>query len=266
MKTSRILTVSTVLICISSVLLASGIPVFDGGNLANNQIMHIATIAKWVDSIAQLKTQIQQMKEQAGIQNDIRSWAGDPSKAARSLLLDVLRESDLNHEYGEARNAITQAVNSLDVLTRDDRHTYRPVDEADLDGGDVWHDPQLYRRYSLLDARQENARVVSDETRARELELQEEIALTLLDLRSAGTDAQVQKLTAKLTVLNGQLAQLESTRRRQVDEVILQKLANENRREVEQLAAAELQAKDDYLANKHVTTFMQSFNPRKSGR
>ena len=96
--------------------------------------------------------------------------------------------------------------------------------------------------------------------------MQEEIALTLLDLRSAGTDAQVQKLTAKLTVLNGQLAQLESTRRRQVDEVILQKLANENRREVEQLAAAELQAKDDYLANKRMTTFMRSFNPRKSGR
>ena len=149
MKTSRILVIPAAVACISSALLASGIPVFDGGNLANNQIMHIATIAKWVDSIAQLKTQIQQMKEQASIQGDMRSWAGDPSKAARSIILDVLRETDLNHEYGETRDTIARAVNSLDVLTRDDRHTYRPVDAPDLDGGGVQHDAQLYRRHSM---------------------------------------------------------------------------------------------------------------------
>lgn len=241
----------------------AGMPVIDAANLANNQISHIATIAKWVENIAQLKAQIQQLKEQASIQGDIRSWAGDPSKAAQALLLDILRESDLNREYGRSRDDITQSVHSLDVLTRNDRNTYRPVDIVDIDGRNLQYDPQLYRRYSVLDARQDNARAVADELLVREREFQEEIALTLVDLRSAGTDAQVQKLTAKLTVLNGQLAQLESTRRRQVDEVILQKLANENRREVEQLAAAELQARDDHLANKRITTFMRSFNPRK---
>lgn len=253
-------------VCIKSAAFGSGIPVVDGANLANNTANHIATIVKWVDSIAQLKAQIQQLKEQVNIQNDIRSWTGDPAKAARSLLLDVLRESDLNREYGESRDAIARMAQSLEVLSRDDRHTYRPVDATDLDGGTVQHDEQLYRRYSVLDARQDNARLVSDETRERERELQEEIALTLLDLRSAGDDAQVQKLAGKLTVLNGQLAQLESTRRRQVDEVIMQKLANENRREAEQLAAAELQAKDDHLANKRVTAYMQTINPRKAGR
>ncbi len=250
----------------TALLVASGIPVVDVANLANSQISHIATIAKWVENIAQLKAQITQLKQSVAIQNDLRAWAGDPAKAARSLALDVLREGDLTREFGHARDTITRTVDSLGALNRDDQNTYRPVDLADLDGGLVRHDAQLYRRYSVLDTRQDNARAVTDETRSRERELQEEIALTLIDLRSATTDAQVQKLNAKLVVLNGQLSQLESTRRRQVDEVILQKLANENRREVEQLAAAELRAKDDHLANKRVTVFMQSFNPRKAGR
>ncbi|OAM87907.1 hypothetical protein OH491_09305 [Termitidicoccus mucosus] len=244
----------------------AGMPVIDAANLANNQISHIATIAKWVDSIAQLKAQITQLKEQAGIQGKIRDWTGNPADAAKILSLGILAESDLLRDYGLSRDDIARVVQSLDTLSRTDGSTYRSVYVPDLDGGTVQYDPLTYRRHALLDARADNTRTVTDQTRARERELLEEIALTLSELRSGATDAQVQKLTAKLIVLNGQLSQIETTRRRQMDEVILQKIANDNRHEMEQHAAAELAAKDDFLANQRVTTFMRSINPRQNAR
>lgn len=244
-------------------LRGSGIPVVDAANLANNTTNHLMTLAKWVENIAQLKQQISHLKEQIAIQDELRNWAGDPKKAAQSLALDILRERDLARDYGQARDALRRAARSLDTLERDDAGTFFTVDIPDIDGGAVTHDPQLYRRYSLLDAQQDNTRRVIDATRVRERELLEEIALTLGELRSATTDAEVQKLSAKLSVLNGQLTQVENARRREVDEIFLQRTANDARREVEQIAGEETQARDDFLASRRVTAFMQNMNPYK---
>jgi conjugal transfer/entry exclusion protein len=244
----------------------AGMPVIDAANLANSQISHIATIAKWVENIAQLKTQITQLKEQVNIQDQLRNWTGNPSDAAKILSLGILNESDFLREYGLSRDDIARVVQSLDTLSRTDGNTYRSIHVPDLDGATTQYDPLTYRRHALLDARADNTRAVTDQTQKREHELQEEIALTLSELRAGATDAQVQKLTAKLIVLNGQLSQIETTRRRQMDEVVLQKIANDNRRETEQLAAAELGSRDDFLANQRVTAFMRSINPRKNAR
>jgi len=240
----------------------SGIlPVTDAGNLVNNQIMHLETISQWVNSIAQLKAQIEQLKNQVSIQSDLRQWAGDPAKAAQALMLDVLNTSDLAREYGKTRDAIARNANSLGILTDDDSGVFRNTDQPDLDGDAVSHDPTLYRRFTVLNDRQQNARAVADATHDRIQELQEEIAFTLTDLKSASTDAEVQKLNGKLIVLNGQLSQIESTRRREVDEVVLQQIANESRQQEEQTAAAELRAKDDYISSQRVTAFMRTLNP-----
>ena len=264
MKTTRLL----ILFAIASGLFgkplhASGWPVFDGGNLANNQLMHLETIMQWVNSIAQLKAQIEQLKTQVSIQSDLRAWAGDPAKAANTLLLSVLNETDLTRAYGLARDTIARNANSLGILTDDDHGTFRNTDQPDLDGDAIAHDPTLYRRFTVLNDRHQNARTVTDATHDRILELQQEIALTLTDLKSASTDAEVQKQNGKLTILNGQLAHLENTRRREVDEVILQQIANDSRRDTEQIAAAELRAKDDHIANQRLTTFVRTLNPYK---
>ena len=253
-------------LCAARPLLATGIPVIDAGNLANNQVMHLETIMQWVNSIAQLKAQIEQLKTQVSIQSDLRSWAGDPAKAASSLILSVLNEGDLTREYGRTRDAIARNANSLGILTDDDSGVFRNTDQPDLDGGAVVHDPTLYRRFTVLNDRQQNTRAVIDATHDREQELLQEIAFTLTDLKAASTDAEVQKQNGKLTVLNGQLTQLESTRRRQVDEVVLQQIANDSRQDEEQVAAAELRAKDDHIASQRMTSFVRTLNPYKSGK
>jgi hypothetical protein len=253
----------TLLLLFSIPLVASAqIPVTDIANLANNQVAQAANIAKWVESINNLRTQIDQLNRQINIQDDIRRWSGNPAGAGVGL--DVLGEGDLVREYGRGRSAVLGLVRSLDSLKNTGSGNYRAISDLDLDGGEIQRDSLAYRRYAVLDATQANSEQVAEETKARETELQEEIALTLEDLKAAPTDAETQKLAAKLTALNGQLAQVEAARKREVDAVALQKIANDARLEQERLAAAELAAKDDYLANRRVSAYMRNVKVRQN--
>lgn len=240
------------------------IPVTDVASISNNRIAHAESIAKWVDSIAKLRTQIDQLNQQINIQGDIRKWTGNPVEAGANVVLDVLGEEDLVREYGRARDEIVRVTRSLDSLENTANGNYRAIRSADLDGQNLQRDPLTFRRYSVLDAKQANTVRVTDETKAREAELQEEIALTLQELKAATTDAEVQKLSAKLVALNGQLAQVETARRREVDEVALQKIANDARLEQERLAVAELEARDNHLANQRVSAYMKTLKLRNT--
>lgn len=243
--------------------LRAQIPVTDVANLTNNRASQIANMAKWVESIAQLKTQIAQLKQQISIQGDIRQWAGNPAEAGGKLILNALGAEDLVREYGQTRDLILATAKSLDSLKQTARGTYRAIGDVDLDGNELKRDGLAYRRYAVLDATQANTEQVTTDTGSREQALQEEIGQTLDELKSASTDAEVQRQAAKLTALNGQLAQVESLRRREVDAVALQKIANDARLEQEQLATAELALKDDYLANQRISVYMRSLKLRQ---
>jgi hypothetical protein len=240
------------------------IPVTDVVNLANNQITQAVNLGKWVESINNLRTQIDQLNRQIDIQDDIRKWSGNPAEAGGSIGLDGLGAQDLVRDYGQTKDAVLGLVNSLDSLNHTASGSYRAISGADLDGNDLKRDPLLFRRYAVLDATQANNEQVTTETKARENELQEEIARTLDELKTASTDAEVQKQSAKLTTLNGQLVQVEASRRREVDAVALQKIANDARLEEERQAAAELAAKDDFLANGRVSAYMKTIRVRKN--
>lgn len=240
------------------------IPVTDAANLAANQAAHSAAIAKWVESINNLRTQIDQLNRQINIQDDIRRWSGNPIEAGAKIVLDGMGQGNLVRDYGKSKRAILGLVGSLDSLKRTVNGNYRAISNLDLDGNELKRDPLTHRRYAVLDAIQENTEQVADGTKERERELQAEIALTLDELKDAPTEAEAQKLSAKLTALNGQLTQVEAARRREVDEVVLQKIANDARLEQERIAAAELAARNDYLANRRVTSYMKTIKLRQS--
>jgi len=240
------------------------IPVTDVANLANNTALNAENIAKWVESIAQLKTQIDQLRQQIDIQSDLRQWSGNPVEAGGKVTLNALGEQDLVRAYGRTKDAILSTVNSLDSLTRTGSGNYRAIASIDLDGNEVQRDALAYRRYAALDATQSNADQVTDETKAREQDLQEEIAATLEDLKAAPTGAETQKQSAKLAALNGQLGQVEAERRRQVDAVVLQKIANDARLEQERAAADELASKNDFLANQRISAYMKTLKLRQN--
>jgi hypothetical protein len=242
------------------------IPVTDAANLANNTLLHAENIAKWVESLNHLRTQIDQLNRQIAIQDDLRKWSGNPVEAGASVVLDGLGAGDLLRTYGQTKDAVLGTVDSLASLQHTARGSFRALADLDLNGGELHRDPLHYRRYAVLDATQANAEQVATATQARESELQTEIAATLEQLKDAPTEAETEKLAAKLTALNGQLTQVDATRRREVDAVTLQKIANDSRREEERLAAADLAAKDDHLANQRVTTYMKTLRVRQGER
>jgi len=264
MKKSILITIT---IAVIGSNLFAGYPVTDATAIANSKTQHTATIAKWVDNIAQLKSQLEEVKRLNAIQDEVRKWAGDPAQAAKALVMDTLKVDDLTRVYGETRDAITKSTDDIAALKREDGGIFRAPDMRDIYGNAIKVDASLYKRFSVLQARQDNARTVTDETRKRERSLQEDIAKTTESLRTATTDAEVQKLNAKLNALNGQLPQVEAARRREVDEVVLQQVANDAQQEVERIAAIERQAQNDYLANKETTKFMRSFfTPKKPAK
>ena len=239
------------------------IPVTDAANLLNNKLAHVENIAKWTDSIAKLRTQIDQLKQQIDIQSDLRRWAGDPLAAGRRLSLDLLGADDLVREFGRTKESIVSTANSLSSLDNTAQGLFRPIRGIDLDGRVLEHDPLIYRRYAVLDDQQENLQQVFDDARARERELQEELAATLTEVKLASTDAEVRKYSAKVEALNGQLATLAAQRRDQTDQVVSQKIANDARLEQERLAAAELETKDNDLANKRVSAYFGTLRVRR---
>jgi hypothetical protein len=252
------------LLVLSRGAVVAQIPVTDVANLANNTALHAESIAKWAESIAQLKTQIDQLHAQIDIQSDLRKWSGNPAEAGGKLALNVLGESDLIRDYGRTKAAILSTVNSLDSLSHTGNGSYRVIASVDLDGNALNRDALAYRRYATLDATQANTEQVTEATKTREQELQAEIAVTLDDLKAAPTEADTQKLSAKLAALNGQLVQVDAARRREVDAVTLQKIANDSRLEQERIAAAELAAKDDYLANQRVSAYLKTLHVRRN--
>jgi len=154
--------------------------------------------------------------------------------------------------------------NSVASLNNTSSGTYRALQDTDLNGNSVQHDPLTYRKYSVLDAQQQNYEQVVSSTNARQQQLQQDLASTLVDLKNASTDAEVQKQSAKVNALNGQLAALGATRRDQADQVAAQKAANDSRQEEERNSAAELEAQDDYLASQRITTYMQTLTLRQN--
>ena len=244
-------------------VLHAQIPVTDAASIANNRAAQAENIAKWVESINHLRQQIDSLNRMINIQSDVRRWTGNPVEAGTKVVLEGLGGPELAREFGSAKRAVVGLADSLGSLRRTAEGTYRAIDDVDIGGNTMRRDPMIYRRYAVLDAKQEVSAQVTVETHDREKELQAEIAATLEEMKAAETDAEVQKHSAKLTALNGQLAYLDSVRRREVDSVTLQKIANDARTEAEQRSVAELEMRNAYLANQRISAYMKGLKVRQ---
>src|ERR1035437_8726417 len=171
-------TIILIFLLTSANILRAQIPVTDVANLVNNELSQVENIAKWVESIAQLKQQITQLDQQISLQTDIRKWAGDPKAAGTKLLIDSLGVTDLVREYGQAKSAIRSVTKSLDSLSNTGNGNYRAIVNADIDGNPLNRDELTYRRYSILDATQNNTEAVTTDTKIREQELQQDVVDT----------------------------------------------------------------------------------------
>ncbi|MST93704.1 MAG: hypothetical protein EXS33_00260 [Pedosphaera sp.] len=194
------------------------------GQVAN----HIAILKQWAEQIEKLNRQLRQLEEQLTVQQRIRDVMGDPSAAGAGMVLRGLGADNLARSYGETLSAVRRLSNAIDSLRRTSDGIYRQLDDRTVLGRDFVRQEPLYRRYAAVERQADNLAAVHAETGMRGAALQADLGATLEQLRSAGTQAEVDKLNAKIAALNGQLAHVDAQRRDEADKLRAQQILNEN--------------------------------------
>jgi phosphoglycolate phosphatase-like HAD superfamily hydrolase len=226
--------------------------VHDPGNTAVNAAVqagqaanHLEVMRQWAEQLERLNRQLRQLEAQLAVQQRIRDVIGDPSAAGVGLVLRDLGANDLARTYGETLAAARRLANALDSLRRTSDGIYRQLDDRTVLGRPFARQEQLYRRFAAVERQADTFAEVQAQTDARLRRLQEEFAQTLEDLRGAGTQAEVDKLAAKLAALGAQLVQLTARRREEADKLTALHILNKNQAAKEQQDLLERQLAEE---------------------
>ncbi len=189
---------------------------------------HLEVLRQWAAQLENLNRQLRQLEDQLAVQRRIRDVMGDPTAAGAGMVLRDLGARDLARTYGETLAAVQRLANAVESLQRTSQGIFKKLEDRTVLGRDFARQEAPYRRYAAVERQADNTAAVHAETEARQLGVQAEIAATLEQLRNAGTQAEVDKLHAKLAVLNGQLLHVDAQRRDEADKLIAQHILNEN--------------------------------------
>jgi hypothetical protein len=194
------------------------------GQVAN----HVEVMRQWAQQLENLNNQLRQLQEQLAVQQHIRDVMGNPGAAGAGMVLHDLGASDLTRTYGETLEAARRLANAIDSLRRTSDGIYQELDDRTALGGGFVRQDVLYRRFAAVERQADNLASVQADTGQRGAALQVEISSTLEQLRAAGTQAEVDKLTAKLGALQAQLAHVDAVARTETDKLLAQQILNDN--------------------------------------
>ena len=189
---------------------------------------HLEIMRQWAAQLEQLNRQLRELESQLAVQQRIRDVMGNPTAAGAGMTLQDLGTGDLSRTFGETLAVTRRLANAIDSLRRTSDGIYRQLDDRTALGRDFARQEPLYRRYAAVERQADNLAAVQAETGSRSVALQGELAATLEQLRGAATQAEVDKLNAKLGALAGQLAHLDAQRRDESDKLQTQQILNEN--------------------------------------
>lgn len=199
---------------------------------ANQVAQHAEVLRQWAEQLEKLNRQIRQVEDLLATQRRIRAVLGDPAEAgvhaARRLGME-----EFAREYGETMAAVRRLSDAALSLRRTAEGMHRALDDRTALGTGFTRRTADYRPYAAVERQADNFEGVARETDARAAELQHEIADTIGELRDAHTQAEVDKLDARLAALNGQLAHVAARRRDEADKLLAQRVLNENQAEKE---------------------------------
>lgn len=206
---------------------------------------HLEVLRQWAEQLEKLNRQIRQLEEQLAEQRRIREVLGNPSAAGAQMVLDRFAPEELARTYGETVRAVRRLADATTSLRRTAEGVYQRLEDRTVLGREFTRQPSAYRRYAAVDRQADQAATVFDETEARRLTLQADLAASLGALRAASTQAEVDKLNVKVAALNGQLALLTAQRRDETDKLHAQHIQNDNQAAKERQDLLEKQIADE---------------------
>lgn len=195
---------------------------------ANQQSQHIAILRQWADQLQALNRQLRQLEEQLSVQQRIRDVIGNPSAVGVEGILRAGGADDFAREFGETMRAVQRVADATQSLRRTAEGLYEQLDDRTALGRAFARQPAPYRRFAAVERQADNLSEVFADTGSRTTALQRDLVATLGQLREASTQAEVDKLNAKVAAINGQLAHLAAARRDEADKLLAQQILNEN--------------------------------------
>lgn len=219
---------------------------------------HLEVLRQWAEQLERLNRQLRQLEQQLSVQQRIRDVMGDPSAAGMQVVLRDLGANDLARTYGETMAAVQRLADAVGSLRRTAEGIYQKLEDRTALGRDFSRQEVFYRRYAAVERQADNAEKIRAQTDTRATALQTDVAATLEQLRAASTQAEVDKLHAKLAVLTGQLAHVDAQQRDEADKLHAQHILNENQAAKERQDVLEKQLAEERQTLTAVGTWQQS--------
>lgn len=220
-------------------------------------VNHAETLRQWAEQLEKLNRQILQMEDQLATQRRIRDVMGDPGSTGAQIARG-LGADELAAVYGETTQAVRRFSDAVGSLRRTADGIYRQLDDRTLLGRDFTRQTAPYLRYAAVDGQVRQSEDVFAATEMRIAELQREQAAALATLRDAATQAEVDKLSARISALNGQLALAAARRRDEAEKLQAARIQNENQAEKERVDLLERQNAEERQTLEAVNAWQSS--------
>lgn len=219
---------------------------------------HLEVMRQWAEQLESLNRQLRQLEQQLAVQQRIRDVMGDPNAAGAGVVLRELGLNDLAREYGDTLAATRRLANAVESLQRTANGIYAKLEDRTSLGAGFVRNENAYRRYAVVEQQADALARIEADASTQQAAVQREIAATLEQLKAAGTQAEVDKLTAKLGALQAQSARLETVRREELAKLQTQQLLNENQAAKERQDLLERQLKEEAQSLRVLGTWQES--------
>lgn len=210
------------------------------------QANHSEDIAKWLESIQKLNTQINQMNQSIQIAQSMKNVMGDPSSAAGAIGLNLMGSNSLGSSVGQLTSALNQTVNGAQALQSNGQGLFQSVPAMTPGGLNMSYHMDALKPFAAIQNQTQNTANVVADTSNRIKQLQQDKAATLAQLKVAATEAETQKLQAKIDAIDGEIAALNGQQTTATGQLVAQDIANRNDRALKAQAAS--QAADHELS------------------
>jgi hypothetical protein len=223
--------------------------------------MNVQQIMDTAQQIAKQVEQIQMLTQQLSEFKNYESLFGDPKQVALSMV-STLNADLLKTEPGQTLDHLLSIADGNYALTYNESGIYATVGATfQTPGGQTIQRPaDLYKPFAAVSRTADNFVSVADDAAARRADIKQQIAQTTAQLKTATTDAEVQKLQGVLSSLNGDLASTDAEVNQAVGSALVQDIQNRNDQEKQQRALLEQQNAEFHEAVSNYTATFQLLN------
>ena len=203
--------------------------VYDPTSNIQQIIDQAENIAKYIQMIDNQVQQIQTLTDQLDEFKNYENLFGNPQSVALSTASSLV--SDLQKtEVGQTLTTLQGAINTSDAMSYNANGLFQSIGTTFTtpDGQTVTRQDAPFKPIAAIQKTTDNYLSVSSDASARRKALKDQIASTTEQLKSASTDAEVQKLQGVLTGLSAALNNTDYEINQATASALVQDIANRN--------------------------------------